>query len=62
MAAFENKEHEGRLVLIPQVSDAFADLHFNNEPERSTPIKILGVDHHIPGFQVNEPVGDAADR
>ncbi|MGF6398405.1 integrase [Pseudomonas frederiksbergensis] len=62
MAAFENKDHEGRLVLIPQVSDAFADLHFGDEPDGSIPVNILGVDSQIPGFQVNEAFGDAADR
>ncbi|KPB73347.1 site-specific integrase [Pseudomonas cannabina] len=62
MAAYENTDHEGRLVLIPQVIDAFADLCFGDTPEGSIPVTIFGVDRQINGFQVNEAIGDTADR
>jgi integrase len=62
VAIFENKDHDGRLVIVPEVRDAFADLHFGDEPDGSTPINVLAVDGQIPAFQVNEAVGDAADR
>jgi integrase len=62
LAAFENTDHEGRLVLIPQVIDAFADLHFGDKPDGSIPIEILGVDCRVACFQLNETVGDAIDK
>ncbi|GAB0078467.1 hypothetical protein TOC8171_38700 [Pseudomonas syringae] len=62
MAAYENTDHEGRLVLIPQVIDAFADLCFGDTPEGSIPVTIFGVGRQINGFQVNEAIGDTADR
>lgn len=62
MAAFENADHKGRLVVIPQVTDAFADLHICGAPKGSFPVEILGVDRRITGFQVNEAIGDIADR
>ena len=62
MAIFENKDHEGRLVIIPEVRDAFADLHFGDEPDGSTSIYVLAVDGQIPAFQVDEAVGDATER
>lgn len=62
MPAFVNQNHSTRLVVIPQVTEAFADLYFGIEPNNSVPVEIVGVDHNIPGFQVNESVGDFADR
>ncbi|PRW84826.1 integrase [Pseudomonas simiae] len=62
MAAFENPVHAGRLVTIPQVSDAFADIYFNVQPEGSIPVDIIGMGTSIPGFQVNEPIADAISR
>lgn len=62
MPAFVNLNHSSRLVIIPQVKNAFADLYFGIEPSNSVPVEITGVDRSIPGFQVNESVGDLIDR
>lgn len=62
VAAFENPDHEGRLVTIPQVLDAFADLHFTQEPLGSVPTTIQTAAGEQNGFQVNESLGDAVAR
>lgn len=62
MAAFENPDHQGRLVTIPQVLDAFADLHLTHEPLGSVPTVIQTADGEKTGFQVNESLGDAVAR
>lgn len=62
MAAFENPDHEGRLVTIPQVPDAFADLHFTHEPLGSTPTAIQTAAGEQIGFQVSDTLGDAVAR
>lgn len=62
MAAFQNPDHEGRLVIIPQVVDAFADLHFTQEILGSVPTTIQTADGEQKGFQVNESLGDAVAR
>ncbi|CAI8941104.1 site-specific integrase [Pseudomonas sp. IT-P4] len=62
MAAFENLAHVGRLVVIPQVREAFADLHFGQEPTGSLPVTINGVDSSVHGYQVSELLGDAISR
>lgn len=62
MAAFENPEHEGRLVVIPQVPDAFAELHFGEEPQTSFPAVIQTTDGEKRCFQVNDALGDAVAR
>lgn len=62
MAAFQNPDHEGRLVTIPQVVDAFADLHFTQEPLGSVPTVIQTADGEQKGFQVNDTLGDAVAR
>lgn len=61
MAAFENPAHEGRLVIIPQVADAFADLHFNQEPRGAYPAYIQTSGGEQKCFKVNE-LGDAVTR
>ncbi|RON55923.1 integrase [Pseudomonas frederiksbergensis] len=62
VAAFVNPDHSKRLVVIPQVSEAFGDLYFGIQPEGSTPVDIIGLERPIPGFQVKESVGDAITR
>lgn len=62
MPAFLNPNHSTRLVVIPQVNEAFADLYFGIKPSNSVPVEIIGVDGNILGFQVNESVGDFIDR
>lgn len=62
LPAFVNPNHSSRLVIIPQVSDAFADLYFGIKPSNSVPVEIIGADSIIHGFQVNESVGDLIDR
>ena len=62
MAAFENLDHLGRLVVIPHVPEAFADLHFGQEPAGSLPVTIYGVDSSVHGYQANELLGDAISR
>lgn len=62
MAAFENPDHEGRLVTIPQVLDAFADLHFTHEPLGSVPTAIQTAAGEQIGFQVSDTLGDAVAR
>lgn len=62
VAAFVNPDHTTRLVVIPQVSEAFADLYFGIQPDGSTPVDIIGLENPIPGFQVKESVGDAITR
>lgn len=62
MAAFENPEHEGRLVIIPQVPDAFADLHFGQEPHGSFPTVIQTIEGEQECFQENDRLGDAVAR
>lgn len=59
MAAFENPAHRGRLVVIPQVNEAFADLHFNQQPNGSLPITINGIEASVQGYQVNEALSDS---
>ena len=62
MAAFENPDHEGRLVIIPQVPDAFADLHFGQEPCGSFSTVIQTPEGEEGCFQVNDTLGDAVAR
>ena len=62
VAAFVNPDHSTRMVVIPQVSEAFGSLYFGMEPDGSTPVEIVGLDGVIPGFQVRESVGDAITR
>lgn len=62
MAAFENPAHRGRLVIIPQVYEAFADLHFSQEPYGSLPVTINGVDSSVHGWQVNDSLSDQFSR
>lgn len=62
MAAFENLAHLGRLVVIPHVPEAFADLHFGQKPAGSLPVTIIGVDSSVHGYQANELLGDAVSR
>jgi hypothetical protein len=59
VAAFENPAHRGRLVVIPQVNEAFADLHFNQQPNGSLPITINGIEASVQGYQVNEALSDS---
>jgi integrase len=62
LPAFVNPNHSTRLVVIPQVDEAFADLYFGIKPNNSVPVEIIGVDCNISGFQVNESVGNLTDR
>ncbi|WP_297832669.1 site-specific integrase, partial [Pseudomonas sp.] len=62
MATFENPAHRGRLVVIPQVWEAFADLHFGEEPEGAIPITINGANCLVHGYQVNDSFGDEISR
>lgn len=62
MAAFVNPDHSNRLVIIPQVREAFADLYFGIQPEGSTPVDIAGLERSTRGFQMIESVGDAIAR
>lgn len=54
MAAFENPAHKGRIVIIPEVSEVFAELHVSNEPSNSMPVTINGISESIIAYQVNE--------
>lgn len=62
VAAFENSMHEGRLVVVPHVPEAFADLYFDQEPHGASPVTIHGVDSQALGYRVNESMGDALSR
>lgn len=62
MSAFENPAHKGRLILIPKVRDAFADLHFSAIPSGSEPTIILGLDSEIEAFLVKEPFSESEGR
>lgn len=62
LPAFVNLNYSTRLVVIPQVSDAFADLHFGDKPNNSVPVDIIGPEGNIPASQVNESVGSLIDR
>ncbi|EKT4451423.1 site-specific integrase [Pseudomonas putida] len=54
MGAFENPAHKGRIVIIPKVSEAFAELHVINKPSKSIPVTINGIGGSVVAYQVNE--------
>ncbi|EKT4503490.1 site-specific integrase [Pseudomonas putida] len=54
MAAFDNPAHKGRIVVIPEVSEAFAELHVREKPSKAIEITINGVDETITVYRVDE--------
>ncbi len=54
MSSYENSAHTGRLVIVPRVRDAFADLYVSNKPRGATPTLLVATQPPIELFQVNE--------
>lgn len=63
MAAFDNPAHKGRIVVIPEVSEAFAELHVSEKPAKAIETTIIGIDESIPVYRVGEAgLPDALSR
>ncbi|WP_176514799.1 site-specific integrase [Pseudomonas faucium] len=54
MAAFENPAHRGRIVVIPEVSEAFAELHVSKKPSKAIEASIKGVSESVIVYRVDE--------
>lgn len=62
MPSYRNKDHSGRLVVIPRVSDAFAELHLVTRPSNAVVTQLAKSDPPIELFLVNEIGSDDGER
>ncbi|PPV33825.1 site-specific integrase [Ectopseudomonas oleovorans] len=51
---YVNPLHSGRMVLVPRVRNAFAELHVSSSPRGAIETQLEGVDPPISLYQVNE--------
>ena len=63
VASYENPVHEGRLIIVPCLRDAFAELHVTEQPKSAVAITLAGVMPPVPLYQVKEygAQGDEGD-
>lgn len=62
MSRYENPEHAGRLVIIPRLPDAFAEVHVRNKPQGAVTTSLAQANPPITLFQVNEIGSDRGER
>ena len=54
MAGPNDRGAGGRVVVIPRLRNAFAELHVSKRPQRSTDVPLVGSNNEIILYQVNE--------
>lgn len=54
MAAYENPNHASRLVIIPRLRNAFADIYISAQPPGAVPVLLESSDSQQVMFQLNE--------
>lgn len=62
MSSYRNAEHAGRLVIIPRLREAFAELHVTSPPTHAIPILLAQADSPVELFRVNEIGGGKGER
>lgn len=62
MSSYRNTDHVGRLVIIPRLREAFAELHVMQPSGHSIPTLLVQADPPVKLFTINEIGGDEGER